>query len=98
MGTSDDLLRALNPAVRPVGPATPTRGSTTPVPFEQQSFDELLTAFGQSQPQEQPTPNAGTPVAESTDAAEPPATLDLTRIENASLRTLIAQRHEADAQ
>ncbi|MEM1098847.1 MAG: hypothetical protein AAGH92_08655, partial [Planctomycetota bacterium] len=84
--------------VRPVGPATPTRGSTTSVPFEQQSFDELLSAFGQSKPEAQPSTNAGTPVAESTDAAKPPATLDLTRIENASLRTLIAQRHPADAQ
>lgn len=46
MNTSGDLLRMLEPAVRPV--ATPP-GQSTPrqVPFEQQSFEQLLDEAGQ---------------------------------------------------
>ncbi|MEM1446478.1 MAG: hypothetical protein AAGF84_10505 [Planctomycetota bacterium] len=100
MGTSDDLLRALNPAVRPVGPGSPTRNASPSVPFEKQSFDELLHAFDpQAKPETNPQPSdAGTPVAENPDATKASAGLDFGRIENASLRTIIAQRQTPSAQ
>lgn len=98
MGISDDLLRALNPAVRPVGPVSPVPPTSTPTPFERKSFDELLDAFGKTS-QTTRTDDAGTPVAKdhaTRQTLTTPATLDFSRIENASLRTMIAQR-DADA-
>lgn len=100
MGTSDDLLRLLDPAVRPVAPVSPVRKGATPVPFEQQSFDELLDAFGKPNAnlENQAAENAGTPVAKEHQTTQPAPTLDVSRIENASLRTMIAQRYSANAQ
>ncbi|MEM7577022.1 MAG: hypothetical protein AAF328_06050 [Planctomycetota bacterium] len=100
MGTSDDLLRLLDPAIRPIAPVSPVRTGATPVPFEQQSFDELLDAFGKpnANPDNPAAENAGTPVAEEPRTSQTAPMLDVSRIENASLRTMIAQRDSAHAQ
>ncbi|MEM8781667.1 MAG: hypothetical protein AAGE65_02330 [Planctomycetota bacterium] len=101
MSTSDELLRLLDPAVRPVGVSSPSRRASAPVPFERQNFDELLEAFGQAQPssaEATPTADVGTAVATNPAHPHASATLDVSRIENASLLAMIAQRHGGDAQ
>jgi len=79
------LLRMLEPAVRPV----PTGGgapAASKAPFEQQSFESLLAAA---------EADGGGPAdaAEPNRPPPPPSPLSgLNRIENASLRELIAER------
>ena len=100
MGTSDDLLRLLGSTVRPVGPVSPTRRAN-PVPFEQRGFDELLADFTQEQTSPESAPTGTSLAEDASDTPEPKriVPLDLNRIENASLRKLIAQSHaNTDAQ
>ncbi len=102
MSDSARLLQMLEPSVRPVAAPGPVRPPTR-VPFEQRGFDDLLAEFGAANntatPQSNPT---GTPVAaktEQTRTERPPSPLmDLGRVENASLRLLIAQRAAPTAQ
>lgn len=94
MAHSARLLQMLEPAVRPVtAPGAPRKPATAP--FEQRGFDDLLAEFSQ-------TTNDGTEVAEeSSDKPAPPPRNPLagiSRIENASLRNLIAQQTQTNAQ
>lgn len=84
MSNSGDLLRMLEPAVRPV--ATPGNGATPrPTAFESQSFEQLLDTAQQTQE----------PVNPATEPNEPPASdplASLSRIDavnNASLRRIL---------
>ncbi len=99
MSDSARLLQMLEPAARPVSaPGAVTRPAKQP--FERQSFDQLLAAFGDGGLGT--TASNGTPVAyEHSGEAQykpSPPPLDLGGIENASLRRLIAQQHEPTAQ
>ncbi len=96
MTTANELLRLLNPAVRPVGLGAPT-ARAAPKPFEQQGFDELLAELSQAPASAEPRED-GTAVATTSSATPRIPILDLTRIENASLRDLIAQRASPAAQ
>lgn len=94
-----DLLRLLEPTVRPIAQptASPRVGNS---PFEQQDFDSLLASF--EDPEFNPTPDGV-----SQDDAKPnkvgqqpgplDALADLGRIENPTLRDLLAQRIHTDA-
>jgi hypothetical protein len=87
MSQADDLLRQLNPAVPPVTAVSPGRRPAA-TPFEQQSFDELLQAFGAGPaagPSDEPDVD-GTALASDRSALR---ALDFSRIENASLRNLL---------
>ncbi len=93
------LLRMLEPVVRPVG-ATGAARAPGSLPLDQQSFDELLAVASQSDAL--PGATLHKPIDAGTAVAEVPRSLgliaalaDLGRIENASLRTLIAQ-HTTD--
>ncbi len=96
MPDSARLLQMLEPAVRPVAPVNaPVKAGKQP--FEQRGFDDLLAEFNAHQ-----EAAAGTPVAdvEGITPADPPRSplADLGRIENASLRNLIAQGPRPAAQ
>lgn len=100
MSNNADLLRLLEPTVRPIAQptASPRVGNS---PFEQQDFDSLLSSF--QDPDFNPAPETG--VATETQAppqpgkhAGPLAELaDIGRIENSTLRNLLAQRLTTDA-
>jgi hypothetical protein len=90
MGASE-LLRMLEPAVRPIGGAAPVRAlKPAQQPIEQQSFEALLDQakeinVGDEAPGEMPVGKASKPIA----AVSPLAGLSqFDRIENASLREL----------
>lgn len=96
MTQSADLLRLLEPAVRPVSPVKPMSGAAGvaegELPFESQDFDSLLASARdgvQTQREElEASPHAT--------AAKPPGPLDALadfgRIENSGLRELLAQQ------
>lgn len=92
MVNGSELLRMLEPAVRPGGLPGPVRQPT--VPIEARSFDSLLeearqTGAGQQQADEGAAPS---PVAEAAGPAPPKPMAELAqvdRIENASLRRLV---------
>ena len=92
MSNGAELLRMLEPAVRPV--AQPTSG-VKPQPdasFENKSFEALLRDAAADNPSDAP----GVPSAEPADSQQPPPTplgplSDLSAVSNASLRQLIAQ-------
>ena len=94
MGTGDDLLRMLEPTVRPidVGAQINRPGQ---VPWEQQSFEQLL-----SQAQVGAADNIGDDVGDSQDtphgSATPNLLAGLNQIENASLQSLRGQ-HDPQA-
>ncbi len=89
MSQSLDLLRLLEPAVRPVTAASPTPAPGGETPFEQQDFDRLLADARRTNPETPPTSAApATATAEtapsvaeranplpeaSADAASPPS-------------------------
>lgn len=86
MSNSGDLLRMLEPAVRPV--ATPGNGATAQpasATFESQSFEQLLDIAQQSQE----TANLSTEPGESP-APDPLASLSrIDAVNNASLRRIL---------
>ena len=85
MSNSGDLLRMLEPAVRPV--ATPAPQSTRPkdTPFETKSFDALLS---EAQTHSVTEPNVDEPgKTKPTDLLSPLTHVDA--IQNASLRQIV---------
>ena len=100
MGTGIDLLRMLEPLVRPGGVGAPT-GAKPTVPIEARSFDSLLdearqlaaAGDGAVPPQglAAGSPEAGAEPAAATRALTPLTGLgQVDRIENGSLRDLLA--------
>ncbi|MEM6392317.1 MAG: hypothetical protein AAF797_06050 [Planctomycetota bacterium] len=91
MSDPGQLLRMLEPAVRPVA-TPPTAGAPKPAntPFESQSFDQLLQQASTNTPNtEPPKPTPGpTEPAKPANTFQPLSGID--RIENQSLRDLIA--------
>jgi hypothetical protein len=85
MSRGVDLLKLLEPAVRPVLPAAGTTRSQGRAPFEQQDFAELMNFMNETPPEEAaaaaPPPKSADPLAELA---------DLGRIENAGLRQMLA--------
>ena len=83
MASGLDLLRMLEPAVRPIG--TPARPVQPTAPIEQRPFDQLLAEAQRTQ---------GDPAADI-DNVEPPSASPLaalsgvSHIENGSLRTVL---------
>jgi len=97
MTNPSDLLRLLEPAVRPVGGGTSGKPESAPT-FEGKSFDQLLTDAQQPRDAE---PRQGEAAAQTTsppsDNPTPPAALPgLGSIENASLARLLASRPAAN--
>ena len=91
-----DLLRLLEPAVRPVSPVKPVAhapgAKSGELPFEAQGFDSLLASAREVRGLTAPTDD---PAAEATQAKSPgplDALADLGRIENPGLRELLAQQ------
>lgn len=87
MGTSVDLLRMLEPAVRPTGPA-PSRTADT-LPLEARSFESLLE---EARSAAEPEPTSETRATDQTKAtkSDPLAALGgLDRIENESLLRMV---------
>ncbi|MEM9420505.1 MAG: hypothetical protein AAGA25_15855 [Planctomycetota bacterium] len=98
MTKGTDLLRLLEPAVRPVSPVKPAPGvagaKNGELPFEAQDFDTLLASVREGQPI-QPTAEAAESVASAEKAPDPLHTLaDFGRIENSGLRELLAQHRQ----
>lgn len=91
MSNSGDLLRMLEPAVRPV--ATPASGaassaSNTPATFESQTFEQLLGVAQQTQ-------DAMNPAVEANESSAPDPLAALSRIDsvsNASLRSMLTNQ------
>ncbi|MEM8739838.1 MAG: hypothetical protein AAGG38_15355, partial [Planctomycetota bacterium] len=97
MTQSADLLRLLEPAVRPVAPASAVRPAATPpgqTPFEAQDFDTLL-----AQARTSVDPAETDPAYPNPAAAPAPGPLDalahVGRIENPGLRALLALHQPA---
>ncbi len=97
MTQSGDLLRLLEPAVRPVSPVKPAAGPTGApageLPFEAQDFDSLLASAQQADL----SPDAAEPAAEAAQAKQPgplDALADFGRIENPGLRELLGKQRE----
>ncbi|MEM0914154.1 MAG: hypothetical protein AAGK09_06030 [Planctomycetota bacterium] len=98
MPDGSELLRLLEPAVRPAGPAAPSKPDAATT-FEGKSFDQLLADAAQRGPEptagratDLPTDTASLADAATTadrSAAGPPG---LGHIENPSLARLLAQR------
>lgn len=87
MADSRLLLQMLEPAVRPV-PTQGTPGAAPKLPVEQQSFDMLLQQAQQAAGDEQPASDT----AATGKQVSPLAPLQgLDRIENASLRSIVAK-------
>lgn len=92
-----DLLRLLEPAVRPVSPVKPVSGASGvksgELPFESQDFDSLLASARDGfQAQDAPVEDQN----EANNQPKPPGPLDALadfgRIENPGLRELLAQQ------
>lgn len=95
-----DLLRLLEPAVRPVSPVKPASGgsgasgvTSGELPFEAQDFDSLLASARDGfQTQDAPAEEQN----EVSNPPQPPGPLDALadfgRIENPGLRELLAQQ------
>ncbi|MEM6551915.1 MAG: hypothetical protein AAF750_07285 [Planctomycetota bacterium] len=91
MSDPGQLLRMLEPAVRPVAtPPTGTSAKPVNTPFESQSFDQLLQQAGTNPSNTSNTEQAPptTEAAKPTNTFQPLSGID--RIENQSLRDLIA--------
>ncbi|MBB6430744.1 hypothetical protein [Algisphaera agarilytica] len=98
MTKGTDLLRLLEPTVRPVSPVKPTGGvagvKTGELPFEAQDFDTLLASVREGQPV-QAIAETTEPAATAAKAPDPLDTLAaFGRIENPGLRELIAQQRQ----
>ncbi len=100
MADSAALLRMLEPTVRPI--STPTHGGAKSPqhPVEKRSFDSLLEEAGHDMPNTtSPEALSGADESEadggtSFQASGPSSPLDqLSHVENASLRELIARSH-----
>lgn len=96
MGIESDMLRMLEPAVRPglgpTGSGTSTRGANKAVPFESQPFDALLSQAQQvsnEQAQFTSVADAGKSDNDKAQQSADPLAL-LHHVDNASLRDLIA--------
>ncbi|MEM1211526.1 MAG: hypothetical protein AAGI68_04430 [Planctomycetota bacterium] len=98
MSDPGQLLRMLEPAVRPV--SLPTTGSPPKpanTPFESQSFDQLLQQATNPSTADKPAATASPDPATTADPPQPvPVSTfqplsGIDRIENQSLRNLIAQ-------
>ncbi|MEM6853566.1 MAG: hypothetical protein AAF593_04070 [Planctomycetota bacterium] len=97
MTQGTDLLRLLEPTVRPVSPVKPAAGTagvkSGELPFEAQDFESLLSSVRETQ-------DSGLPRDEGPNDANtqnrPPGPLDALadfgRIENPGLRELLAQQ------
>lgn len=81
MSESGDLLRMLEPAVRPVGPAGASAIRQSAAPFEGKSFETLLQE-AQAGAEEPTSPTSPRP-----NLLQPLSQIDA--VENASLRSLI---------
>ena len=89
MAQPADLLRLLEPAVRPVSqPPRPT--PTAAAPFELQNFEDLLSEARFSLDPADPAPGE----APATERPPDPlaALADLSRVENPALREMLAMR------
>ncbi|MEM1109910.1 MAG: hypothetical protein AAGH99_14595 [Planctomycetota bacterium] len=101
MSQGADLLRLLEPTVRPVSPVKPTsapaKGAAGELPFEAQDFDTLLASAREGTL----TPDASAEPQNTGDQPQSPGPLDALadfgRIENPGLRELLAQRTNTDA-
>ena len=86
MSNSGDLLRMLEPTVRPVAsPGTGAASQPAPTTFESQSFEQLLDIAQQAQDPMNPT-------AETPESSAPDPLASLSRIDavsNASLRRIL---------
>ncbi|MEM1208702.1 MAG: hypothetical protein AAF842_04475 [Planctomycetota bacterium] len=97
MPDGSELLRLLEPAVRPVGGGTPGQPKT-PDTFEGKSFDQLLADAAQRGPEPAVQPSTDA-VADPTDTAAPDRTaapINLGHVENPSLARLLAERSAAN--
>ena len=95
-----DLLRLLEPAVRPVSAPEGGRRATGNAPFEHQDFDDLLASARQGFDAEPFNDDLDdpSPSAEAKSPAGPLAELAaFSRIENPSLRNLLAAAGHPDA-
>jgi len=100
MSDSAQLLRMLEPAVRPVDPRGAGKARPSAQPFESRSFESLL---GEAQRTDAQANHAGPGQDASAEQAVAEATpkdtalgplAGLGTIENATLRQLIAQHHD----
>ena len=90
MGREIDLLRMLEPAVRPGAVPGMAQPAAREQPIEERSFDSLLEEARSLNVSSAPEPEAHTPAG--TKKAGPLAELaGLDRIENAALRTLLTR-------
>lgn len=93
MGQEQDLLRMLEPAVRPVGPGP--AGSRPPAgePFEGRSFEDLLHEAREQTPEQ---PASGSDDEPANDTKTPPNPLarlaGLDAVENGSLLQVMQRR------
>ncbi|MEE9404647.1 MAG: hypothetical protein V3V20_07125 [Algisphaera sp.] len=103
---SVNLLRLLEPTVRPGGLSAGPVKPVAPVPFERQSFASLMADFSKAPGAEVDLASGGTPVAEESISAADRATLapqplaalgGLDRIENPTLRALLAATSAASS-